>query len=73
MAVRVVKAYEATSERVLVTLDRKVDLPTEGKPTRDMRASPDLLTSKPEPPEDPAPAAGSRSWALRRASFLTSV
>ena len=70
MAVRVVKAYEATSDLVLVTLDRNVDLPTEGKPTRDILASPLLLTSKPEPPLLPEPGPGSRSCALRRASFL---
>ena len=61
IAVRVVKAYEATSDRVLVTLDRNVDLPTEGKPTNAIRASPLLLTSKPEPPPPPAPGPGSRS------------
>lgn len=70
MAVRVVNAYEATSERVLVTLERKVDLPTDGNPTREMRASPLLLTSKPEPPPEPAPGAGSSNWARRRASLL---
>lgn len=51
-------------------LDKKVDFPTEGKPTSATRASPLLLTSKPEPAPEPAPPAGSRSWALRRASFL---
>ena len=70
MAVSVVKAYEATSDLVLVTFDRNVDFPTDGKPTRDMRASPLLLTSKPAPPPDPAPGPGSNSCALRRASFL---
>jgi hypothetical protein len=70
IAVRVVKAYDAASDFVLVTLDKKVDLPTEGKPTRAIRASPDLETSKPVPPPLPAPGAGSRSWARRRASFL---
>lgn len=63
------KEYAATSLRVFVILDRKVDFPTEGKPTRDIRASPDLLTSKPEPPPPELPV-GSRSWARRRASFL---
>jgi hypothetical protein len=43
---------------------------TEGKPTSAIRASPLLLTSKPEPPPDPAPGAGSSSWARSRASFL---
>lgn len=70
MAVRVVKAYEATSDFVLVTLDRKVDFPTDGKPTSAIRASPLLLTSKPAPPPPPAPGPGSRSCARRRASFL---
>jgi hypothetical protein len=69
MAVSVVNAYAATSLFVLVILDRNVDLPTEGKPTRAMRASPLLLTSKPVPPPLPAPGPGSRSWARRRASL----
>ena len=72
MAVRVVKEYEATSDLVLVTLERKVDFPTDGKPTNAIRASPLLLTSKPEPPPPPAPGPGSRSCARRRASFLES-
>ena len=70
MAVRVVKAYEATSDFVFVTLDRNVDFPTDGKPTSAIRASPLLLTSKPEPPPPPAPGPGSNNCALRRASFL---
>lgn len=45
-------------------LERKVDFPTEGKPTKAMRASPDFETSKPAPPPPPAPGPGSRSWAL---------
>lgn len=61
MAVRVVKEYAATSLLVFVILDRKVDLPTDGKPTRAIRASPLLLTSNPLPPPEPAPGAGSRS------------
>ena len=61
MAVRVVKEYAATSLFVFVILERKVDFPTEGKPTSAMRASPLLLTSKPLPPLDPAPGAGSSS------------
>lgn len=68
MAVRVVKEYAATSDLVFVILDRKVDFPTEGKPTRAIRASPDLLTSKPVP-SDPAVFVGSSSCALRRASL----
>ena len=69
MAVRVVKEYAATSDFVLVILLRRVDLPTEGKPTRAMRASPDLLTSKPLPAPPPV-VVGSSSWARRRASLL---
>ena len=71
MAVRVVKEYAATSDLVFVIFERNVDFPTDGKPTRAIRASPDLETSKPAPPPDPAPGAGSRSCARRRASFLT--
>ena len=70
MAVRVVKAYEATSDFVFVTFDRNVDFPTDGNPTRAIRASPLLLTSKPDPPPPPAPGPGSSSCALKRASFL---
>jgi hypothetical protein len=73
MAVSVVKAYEATSDLVLVTLERNVDLPTDGKPTNAIRASPLLLTSKPEPPPPPAPGPGSSSCARSRASFLIAV
>ena len=61
IAVRVVKEYAATSLLVLVILERKVDFPTEGNPTKAIRASPLLLTSNPLPPPDPAPGAGSRS------------
>lgn len=70
MAVSVVKEYAAASLLVLVILDRKVDFPTDGKPTSATRASPLLLTSKPAPGPPPAPAVGSSSWARRRASFL---
>lgn len=70
MAVRVVKEYDAASDFVLVTFDRNVDLPTEGKPTRAMRASPLLLTSKPAPGPPPPPGPGSRSCALKRANLL---
>lgn len=73
MAVSVVNEYAATSLFVLVIFDKKVDLPTEGKPTNAIRASPLLLTSNPDPPPDPAPGAGSRSWARRRASFLKRI
>lgn len=69
MAVKVVKAYDAASDFVLVTRERKVDLPTEGNPTSAIRASPDFDTSNPDPPPLPAPGAGSRSWARRRASL----
>ena len=70
IAVKVVKEYAAIIDLVLVILERKVDFPTEGKPTSAMRASPLLETSKPVPAVAPAPGAGSRSWARRRASFL---
>lgn len=40
IAVKVVKEYAATSDFVFVILDKKVDFPTEGKPTRAIRASP---------------------------------
>lgn len=70
IAVRVVKAYAATSDLVFVIFDRKVDFPTDGKPTSAIRASPLFDTSKPDPPPDPEPGAGSSSWARRRASFL---
>ena len=70
IAVRVVNEYAATSLLVFVIFERKVDLPTDGKPTSAIRASPLLLTSKPAPPPEPAPGAGSSSCARRRASFL---
>lgn len=70
MAVRVVNEYDAASDFVLVTFDKNVDLPTDGKPTRAILASPLLLTSKPDPPPPPPPGPGSRSCARRRASFL---
>lgn len=70
MAVRVVNEYAATSDLVFVILDKNVDLPTEGKPTRAILASPDFETSKPAPPPEPDPGPGSSSCALRRASFL---
>lgn len=73
MAVSVVKEYAATSDLVLVILDKNVDFPTDGKPTSAIRASPDFVTSKPDPPALPAPGAGSSSWARRRASFLVGL
>lgn len=69
IAVNVVNEYAAVSLLVLVILDKNVDFPTEGKPTSATRASPLLLTSKPDPPPPPVPV-GSRSWARSRASFL---
>jgi len=47
MAVSVVKEYAAISDLVLVILERKVDLPTDGKPTNAILASPDFETSNP--------------------------
>lgn len=47
MAVSVVKEYAAISDLVLVIFDKKVDLPTEGKPTSAILASPDFDTSNP--------------------------
>lgn len=70
MAVRVVKAYAATAALVLVTFERNVDFPTDGKPTSAILASPDLDTSKPAPPPPPAPGPGSSSCALNLASLL---
>jgi hypothetical protein len=71
MAVSVVKEYAATSDFVLVTLDKNVDFPTDGNPTRAIRASPDFETSKPVPAAPPAPGPGSSSCARRRASLLS--
>lgn len=45
--VRVVNSYAATSEYTPAKLDSSVDLPTEGKPTKPIRASPVFATSKP--------------------------
>ena len=70
MAVSVVNEYAATAAFVFVILDRKVDFPTEGKPTRAILASPDFETSKPAPPAPPAPGPGSSNWARKRASLL---
>jgi len=61
MAVSVVKAYAATSLFVFVIFDKNVDFPTDGNPTKAILASPDLLTSNPEPPPEPLPGPGSRS------------
>jgi len=61
MAVSVVKEYAATSDLVLVTLDKNVDFPTDGNPTRAILASPLLLTSNPAPGPPPEPGPGSSS------------
>lgn len=53
--VRVVNSYAATSDFVSVSVLSRVDLPTEGKPMRATRASPNLATSNPSPPPEPPP------------------
>mmetsp|Transcript_33695 Transcript_33695/g.104015 ORF Transcript_33695/g.104015 Transcript_33695/m.104015 type:complete len:211 (-) Transcript_33695:31-663(-) len=69
MHVSVVNSYAATAESVLVVLLRKDDLPTEGKPTRATRTSPERLTSKPAmDPWPDARAAFSSISVLMRAS-----
>lgn len=70
MAVKVVKEYAATSDLVLVIFERNVLLPTEGKPTSAILASPDFETSNPAPAPAPAPGPGSSSCARSLASFL---
>ncbi len=70
IAVSVVKEYAATAAFVFVILERNVDLPTDGKPTSAIRASPDFETSKPAPPPEPAPGPGSSNCARSRASLL---
>lgn len=45
--VSVVNSYAATSEYTPAKLESKVDFPTEGKPTKPIRASPVFATSKP--------------------------
>jgi hypothetical protein len=53
--VRVVNSISDTADRVPVSCVSSVDLPTDGNPTRPIRVSPDLLTSKPRPASlDPA-------------------
>jgi len=47
--VNVVNSYEAAADSVRVTVLNNVLLPTDGKPIRAIRASPDLITSKPSP------------------------
>lgn len=51
--VKVVNSHWATSEYVPVNLDRRVDFPTEGNPTKPILASPFLATSNPSPPPPP--------------------
>mmetsp|Transcript_15405 Transcript_15405/g.51918 ORF Transcript_15405/g.51918 Transcript_15405/m.51918 type:complete len:247 (-) Transcript_15405:25-765(-) len=50
MAVSVVNSYAAASDCVPVSVVSKVDLPTDGNPTRPTRVSPTFFTSKPSPP-----------------------
>lgn len=45
--VSVVNSYAATSEYTPARLLRRVDFPTDGKPTNPIRASPVFATSKP--------------------------
>lgn len=52
-------------------MEHWLTLPTEGKPIRATRASPDFITSKPSP-LTPADLEGSRSWALYLASLAFS-
>ena len=49
MQVKVVNSLSCTSEYVSVNVFNKVLFPTEGKPISPIRASPDLITSKPSP------------------------
>lgn len=78
LTVRVVNSYAPTLDSVLVVFDNRVDLPTEGKPIRQTRASVREIdeersrcTVKDIPPDfrtsKPSPLAdflsGSRSWA----------
>ena len=72
IAVNVVNEYAATSDFVFVTFERNVDLPTEGKPTSAIRASPDFDTSNPVPAAPPAPGPGSNNCARNLASLLKS-
>lgn len=54
-----------------VMLERRVDLPTEGKPIIQTRAFPKRLTSKPSPALAPLDE-GSRSWVRYLASLALS-
>ena len=56
-----------------MSLVRRVDLPTDGKPIMPTLASPDLETSKPYPPGPPfLPPVGSMSYRLSLASLALS-
>ena len=59
-----------TSEKVPVNLFSRVDLPTEGKPTRPTLESPLLVTSKPSPPAPPPPFEGGAMSSLRSFASL---
>lgn len=63
----VIITVPAMALSVLVTVLRRVDLPTDGKPMRATRASPDFITSKPSPL--PPDLDGSNNCALYLASF----
>ena len=45
--VKVVNSQAATSEQTPARFDKSVDFPTDGKPTKPIRASPVLATSNP--------------------------
>ena len=59
-----------TSENVPVSLFKRVDLPTEGKPTSPTLESPLLVTSKPSPAAAPPPLVGGASRSLRSLASL---
>ncbi len=67
-------SYAATSDLVPVILVRRVDLPTDGKPMRPTRASPDLVTSNPSPGlAPPPPPFGARISRRNFASFAFNI
>ena len=68
--VSVVNSYEAASEYTSVSEVSSVDLPTEGKPTNPMRASPVERTSNPSPGPPPPPLV---SVARRSRLYLASL
>lgn len=73
-AVRVVNSYAATSLKAPVSLVKRVDLPTEGKPTKPTLVSPVLATSKPSPPPPPpGPLPPVNSSVFNLASFALSI